>query len=290
MAGAGADPRTVAIIAAYNEEDVIAQVIGDLIEQRISVFLIDHRSEDGTVAEAARYLGRGLVGIERFPDESGFPDEDGERFAWESILRRKQQLAETLGFDWVMHADADELRESPWPTLSLASAIGLVDRLGYSAIDFAVFHFRPTTENPFRRGDDLRRAFQYYEAPKPYDRLQIKCWKNIAPVDLVSSGGHEALFDARRVFPIRFVLRHYPIRSREHGERKVFRERRPRFIEAEHGKWHLQYDEVTDASSFVRSPAELERWDPDRVRAELAIRHRGVELLETELSKLRDKA
>ena len=45
--------------------------------------------------------------MERFPDESGFPDADGERFAWESILRRKEELAVSLGFDWVMHVDAD---------------------------------------------------------------------------------------------------------------------------------------------------------------------------------------
>src|SRR5687767_10190968 len=98
------EPRVVAIIAAYNEADVIGQVIADLIEQRVSVFLLDHRSTDRTVEEAARFLGRGLIGIERFPDESGFPDEDGARFAWESLLSRKEQLAATLGFDWVMHA------------------------------------------------------------------------------------------------------------------------------------------------------------------------------------------
>src|SRR5687767_3226479 len=118
------DPRTVAIIAAYNEGDVIAQVIEDLIEQRIDVFLIDHRSTDDTVAEATRFLGRGLVGLERFPEESGFPDTDGDCFAWESLLRRKEQLAVDLGYDWVMHADADELRESPWRGMSLGSAIG----------------------------------------------------------------------------------------------------------------------------------------------------------------------
>jgi hypothetical protein len=252
------------------------------------VFLIDHRSTDRTVEEAARFLGRGLVAIERFPDESGFPDEDGARFAWESLLRRKEQLAATLDFDWVMHADADELRESPWPGVPLASAIGTVDRMGYNAIDFAVFHFRPTVAK-FSSGEDLRRVFRHYEPPREFDAVQIKCWKNVGKVALTPSGGHEAQFDGRRVFPIRFVLRHYPIRSQEHGLRKVFVERRPRFIESERRIWHLQYDDVTEDTSFVRPVTELTEWDPDLVRAELAIRHREVERLEAELEKARQQ-
>jgi hypothetical protein len=205
-------------------------------------------------------------------------------------LRRKEQLALTLGFDWVMHADADELRESPWPSLSLGAAIGIVDRMGYNAIDFAVFQFRPTTDRPFVRGQDLRRSFRYYDGPREFDRLQIKCWKHAGKVELVPSGGHEAAFEGRRVFPIRFVLRHYPIRSQEHGQRKVFRDRRPRFIESEHRKWHLQYDDVDEATSFVRAAGELEEWDPELVRAKLAIRHREVERLENELTTLRGKS
>jgi len=281
-----APTRVVAIIAAYNEDDVIGQVIADLIEQKLSVFLLDHRSTDRTRAEAERFLGRGLIGIERFPDESGFPERDGERFAWESLLRRKEELAVSLGFEWAMHVDADELRESPWRGVPLADAIGVVDRMGYNAIDFAVFHFRPTGA-PFEAGTDLRRAFTHYDHPKSYDTLQIKCWKNVCRANLVDSGGHQAKFEGRRVFPIRFVLRHYPIRSQEHGVRKVFLERRPRFIESEHQRWHLQYDDVTEDTSFVRPKSELREWDADVVRAELAIRHRGVEQLEAELERCR---
>ncbi|MFO0566305.1 MAG: glycosyltransferase family 2 protein [Polyangiaceae bacterium] len=279
-------PRVLAIIAAYNEADVIAQVIGDLVEQQVSVYLIDHRSTDGTVEEASRFLGRGLVAIERFPDESGFPPEDGERFAWEAILRRKEQLAATLAYDWVIHADADELRESPWPGVPLGPAVGAVDRLGYNAIDFALFQFRPVHDD-FVPGGDLRSAFTHYELPRHFDILQVKCWKNTGPVALVPSGGHEAAFDGRNIFPLRFVLRHYPIRSQSHGMRKVFRERCPRFIESEHGRWHLQYDDITPETNFIRSPDELIAWDPWAVRAELAIRNRWVESLETEVERLR---
>ena len=58
------DFSVVAIVAAYNEEDVIGQVVGDLISQGVSVYLIDDASTDQTVAAAAVFLGRGLLHIE----------------------------------------------------------------------------------------------------------------------------------------------------------------------------------------------------------------------------------
>jgi hypothetical protein len=112
--------------------------------------------------------------------------------------------------------------------------------------------------------------------------VQVRCWKKTgAPVDLASSGGHEAKFVGRRVFPLRFISRHYPIRSQAHGERKVFEERQHRYLPSEraHG-WHVQYDSAKPGGSFIAEPSTLLRYDADAVRVELALRHRGVEELE----------
>src|SRR5262249_21535595 len=86
----------VAIIAAYNEGDIIEQVVRHLITQGVEVYLLDHCSTDDTVAQLRPYVGRGLLHIERFPDEIGGPPEDASRFVWEKILRRKEALAQTL--------------------------------------------------------------------------------------------------------------------------------------------------------------------------------------------------
>ena len=272
----------VALLAAYNEADVIGQVVGDLIAQGVQVYLIDHASTDDTVARASPWLGRGLLRIERFPDESGGSAEDRTRYAWESLLLRKAALAAELEADWFLHTDADELRESPWPGTTLSQAIAAVDALGYDAIDFEVFNFCPTDDR-FRPGDELRAAFPYYEPAAQFDRLQIKAWKKQrGPVDLATSGGHEVCFAGRRVFPLRFVLRHYPIRSQAHGERKVFTERRPRFVAGERQRgWHVQYDAVEPGHHFVRGPDELTRWDDLAVRLQLAVRNRAVEAAES---------
>jgi hypothetical protein len=280
------DFSVIAIIAAYNEADVIGPVVGDLIAQGVWVYLLDHASADGTVAAVEPYWGRGLLGIERFPHARGAAA-DAERFAWQAILERKEALARELTADWFIHHDADEFRESPWAGLGLAEAIRRVDRAGYNAIDFELLNFWPTHDD-FRPGTDVRVAFPLYEPGQSWDRLQIRCWKNLGgPVDLASSGGHEARFLGRRVFPLRFILRHYPVRGQRHGERKVRLERRARVLPAERARgWHVQYDQVTEGHSFLRDPATLTVYDPDAVRVGLALRHRGVEELEARVDAL----
>jgi len=275
------NPRVLALIAAFNEADIIGQVVGALIEEGVEVYLLDHSSSDGTAAAAARFLGRGLLRIERFPEDSGFTPAEVAAHPWECILRRKQQLAGELDAHWFIHHDADEFRESLWPDLPLVEAIGLVDREGYNAIDFEVLDFPPVRDG-LSPGDDVRQAFPYYERSRLWNKVQIRCWKKQpGAVDLVSSGGHEVVFHGRRVFPFRFLVRHYPIRSQAHGERKVGQERRPRLVAAERERgWHRQYDDIGDGHRFVRDPAGLTRFDPRGIRLELLLRSRLSEELE----------
>jgi Glycosyl transferase family 2 len=275
----------VAIIAAHNEADVIEHVVRDLVTQNIQVYFLDDGSTDATSHLVEHFVGSGVIAVERLSPPPA--DQSAKSFDWAGILARKAQLSAELDADWFIHHDADEFRESPWSGISLKEGIRQVDRLGYNAIDFACLNFWPVN-GAFEGGSDVRRAQQYYEPAPVHDRLQIRCWKKPrGPVDLVSSGGHEVLFPDRRVFPIRFILRHYPIRSQAHGERKVFVERRPRFREDERAKgWHIQYDPVVDGQNFVRDASTLVPYDGDAVRLSLSLHHRGVEELEDLLNSL----
>ena len=49
-----AGPRITAIVAAFNEADIIRQTVGDLVEQGIAVHLIDDGSTDGTARRSSR--------------------------------------------------------------------------------------------------------------------------------------------------------------------------------------------------------------------------------------------
>lgn len=261
--------RVIAIISTFNEADIIAAVIGHLVANGVEVYLIDNHSSDDTVDQAARWLGKGLLQIELFPAER----ERAVKFEWAAILRRKEELASTLQADWFMHHDADEVRESPWPGLSLKDAIHWVDRLGYNCIDFHVLNF-PPTDDGFRPGDDPRTYFKFCEDALDFDRVQRKAWKlTETRVSLAAAGGHEARFPDRRLFPIKFLMRHYPIRGQRHGLKKVFRERTTRFLEAERAEgWHCQYDGIADESyCFVKDPSSLIPFDLEKARMALMV-------------------
>ena len=57
--------RILAIIATRNEENYINYSLKHFIDQNIDVFLIDNSSTDRTYEIAKKYLGKGLVGIEK---------------------------------------------------------------------------------------------------------------------------------------------------------------------------------------------------------------------------------
>jgi glycosyltransferase involved in cell wall biosynthesis len=249
--------KVVALITAFNEEDVIGQVVGDLIAQGLEVYLMDHASTDGTVAEVERFAGRGLIAVERFA---------GEGFDLRHQLARKEQLAQTLDADWFLHCDADELRESPWPGRDLRSAVSLVDELGYNAVDFECFTFPPTRDG-FDKHQSLREFFPWCEVGLAHEQTRVNLWKRQPSVELRFSAGHMVRFPGQRLFPIRFIMRHYPVRSQAHGSQKIFRERRARYSDEERRmEWHVQYDHIHEGHSFLRDPATLLRYDVEAAR------------------------
>ena len=141
--------RALAIMPAYNEADVIGPAIGALIAEGVDVYLLDHRSTDATVAAAQPWLGRGLVRIERFPDESGpgFDERNKDEMVWKDILRRVEQVAHEHPADWCLFVNADEFRESPWPGVTLAEGLREADDLGFSAVNFELINFAPTPDD-----------------------------------------------------------------------------------------------------------------------------------------------
>jgi len=266
--------KIIAIISSYNEGDIIHHVIGNLIANGILVYLIDNNSTDNTYEQASYWLGKGLLHIEKFPDDCGYPIRSKNEYVWGDILKRKEELAYQLNADWFIHADADEFRESPFPGTNLAEGITIVDNWGYNAINFELFNFRPT-DNSFNEGDDVRKYLKHFEHGQWFDRNQIKAWKKQPQkINLVSSGGHIVQFPERKIFPVPFILRHYPFRSDIQGKRKVFKDRLPRFSKEEKAiGWHVQYDTISkNDETFLYNADELTEYDEIKVKTALLIR------------------
>jgi hypothetical protein len=267
--------RVLAIISTFNEGDVIGHVIRHLVDNGVEVYVIDNRSTDDTVVEARKWLGRGVLEVERFPGQGG----DG-LFRWQDILDRKLVVAGDIRPDWVLHHDADEIRYSPWPNTHLREAVALVDRHGFNAIDFRLLNF-PPVDDDFQPGEDPNVYFTRYADGPERDRVQVKCWKWNADSAFLD-GGHDVQLPGKKLFPIRFILCHYPIRGQAHGSRKVFDERKGRFVDEERAiGWHIQYDEIESPGHvFLRNPASLRSFDLDSIRLDVQLEQSRSEVVE----------
>ena len=208
--------RVLAILATYNEERFIGGCLEQLFSQGAEAYLCDNQSTDSTVEIASRYLGAGLRGIEEIP-------RDGV-FRWRQILHRKEALAAELEADWFLHLDPDEVPLPPRSGQTLAEALAEVDAGGYNAVDFAELVFVPTREAPHHDHPDFRRTMRWYYPFAPTDLHRVIAWKRQAqPIDLAMTGGHQAIFPDRRLYPHRFRLCHYLFLSPEHAVRKYVR-------------------------------------------------------------------
>lgn len=252
----------LAIVTTYNEADIIEQLLDRLLAGCVRVHVIDNWSTDGTEAIVERYVTPGRVSMERFPSEG-----PTRYFELQPLLGRVGQVAHDSGADWVVHHDADEIHESCWTGVSLRDGLWVADHYGFNCIDHTGLDFRPVTDN-WAPGDDLDSSFEYFEFASSHAHFTLlKAWKpQAAMVDNAGTGGHRADFEGRRIFPYKFPIRHYSLRSREQARKKLFEERKPRFSPAERAKgWHTHYDQYSEDSSFLWDHNGLYRWaDIDR--------------------------
>ena len=250
-----------AIMAVYNEADIVREAVSKLIEQGVDVYLIDNASTDGTAQRVEDLIGRGVIDIET----ARFFEDEREVYDWTALLKLKEQLARRLHHDWFLHVDADEVRYAPWPGLSLREGIGRVDAAGYNLINFKLFNFRLTEDTAI--GSDFESSMPMYSGAERFNQRQVKAWKASPEVDISSLGGHHIRVPGARVFPTRFILKHYPVRSLEHGRRKIIAERKARFSQVERQRgWHVQYDHLVDVDpkDVFWDPAKLTSFDRER--------------------------
>jgi hypothetical protein len=260
--------RVLAIVPTYNEESAIVPTVRDLVAQGLEVYVLDNCSTDATVERARTCAGRGVVGIERFPGGAGSPTYD-----LSALMTRVEEIAEAdRSASWVMLHDADERRRSPWSGTSLREALWHVDRCGYSAIDHVTANFWPVDDTFEPEHHELEDHFAYFElSDHPGHFHQRRAWKQMGTrVALARTAGHDVMFAGRRVYPYKFLLKHYPIQSRAHSERKL-RDRRARWNPQERAwGWHRQYDELA-SEDVIRDPSTLTRFAPEAFMARYLI-------------------
>ncbi len=259
--------KVVAVMTTYNEEDILRKSIMKLVNQGISTYIIDNWSTDSTYEIVKELESKGLLeGSERFPQSGPV-----KYFEYKKLLARVGEVTKMLKADWFIYQDVDEIRVSPWSNMNLKEAIYVVDKMGYNAIDHTVIVFEPI-DNSFSQDLDFEEHFKYFHFGKrPGHFSQIKNWKNLKKTEIDLSG-HSIKFKERKVFPYKFLLKHYPIRSQSHGEKKIFIERKARFSPEERKEGlHTHYDEYEHGCSFLANPKDLIRFEKEEFNEEFLI-------------------
>jgi hypothetical protein len=246
----------LAIIATYNDLDIVPQVVSKLLDDGNDVHILDSWSSDGTF-EALHELrghrtGSASLSLERFP-----ADGPKRYFDLRSILRRKEEIAVNFPGRWIINGDSDEVRTSPWPGVGLREGLRRVDEARYTAVDFVLLAFR-LIDDSYRAAVDPETHFRYFNWGPP-GFLHIKAWKQPRKrIDLASTGGHEVRFRRRTVFPEKFHLKHYPLRHPDQARRKIFVERLGRLSPKEVAAgWHVHYARQAADNRFLWDPATL---------------------------------
>jgi hypothetical protein len=257
---------------------VIVPIVERLLRQQIEVILVDNWSTDGTVDAVRSALGETAVRVERFPVAA--PDGTWE---WSSQLSFAETLLRAQPGGWAINHDADEIHESPWPHTDLRAALWNVEHRGYNAVDHTVVDFRLVDDHCIAE-EDLAEAYDWFEFVKhPAHLIQVKAWRNDGEtVGLAATGGHSAAaFPGARIFPYKFLLRHYSIRSADCGTHKIVGERKDRVARHEHAHgWRAHYDVFSGDASFGWRTEDLHRFDPDDFPSEFLVeRLTGVGIL-----------
>lgn len=250
------DMKILAIIHTYNEEDVIEKTLEYLITQGVDIYVLDNWSTDNTYEKIKnvqeKYNER--ITISRFPENK--PEENS--YNWTSQLHKTEEISKELDYDWYIHYDADEIRVAPYKGITLSEFITFVDSMGYNAINTTVLDFRMTEEN-----DDIFAQNSYFEiGRKPTHFMQIKTWKKCNDIELASTGGHLARFENQKVYPLKIINKHYPLRNMKQAQKKIYKDRLPRFEKEKKEKgWHCHYDKIAKDKDFIYDKENLNKYE-----------------------------
>ncbi len=248
--------RVLAIMHFYNEADILENTIGYLLDQGLDIYLIDNWSDDGSyeIAEKLYHRFTERIYLERFPILG-----KSEYYEWYKQLERTEVISREMDYSWFIHYDADEMRVSPWENVTLRQAIYWIDKAGYNCIENTVIDFKLTMlekSNIFMKDT----YFDFRHKKILFD--QVKTWKKSMDIELKSSGGHFARIESPKIYPLKFLNRHYPLRSLEQAYKKVFCDRIPRFGKEKRTLgWHGHYDQFYNGKNFLSDSSDLLLWN-----------------------------
>ena len=272
--------KACGILFCYNEEHILAESVRHYLNQGIDLVLIDNDSSDSSVeiarsfqTDASSYRGR-LIDIQRI-------ETDG--YEWRKILQFAcQYMHENLSdYEWILTIDADSFYYSPAREMPLLTFMDHMKGYGYNVIDGIWYDFRPTEQDdPSKSSHAERMRFCKVE---PWRVPQQKIFTYDPSIDFYTSWGHCCYRQKQRVAVIKFHYHHYPWVSLEHGRKKIFKERNPRYVDRkDHPHMHPGYGgKLPIETDLIENSRNLWLYDQEKTqmsprRLQFLLRFRGV--------------
>ena len=198
------------MVPVHNDEDVIEEVLEYLISQGIEIVIVDNGSTDNTFKLCQKFLDKGVLEIFKYSSDT---------FIAELIFRMLYDLALKYSPDWVILNASDEFLESGIQKMTLKDRITQADKEGYNLIQFDRFDFFMTNND--EENSSIRKKLRYYSYQGDY---VYRAWKFMPSVRIGDVAGHYPIFpneEGYRIFPEKFVMRHYPFRDDMQSKKKV---------------------------------------------------------------------
>lgn len=206
--------KIIGMIPVYNDDDIIKEIIEYYLSQGLDLVILDNGSSDKTYEICKSFLGKGVLKLITFHTSNYISK-------WDSILRTLYDIALEQTPDWIVKIDSDEFLESGLEGLNLRDAIIQVDNEGCNFIQFDRFDFFMTDDNN-ESSKSIKKKLPYYSYHGDY---LYRAWKYYPGVRVEAFAFvHFPTFPDEikyKIYPRKFVMRHYPFRTREQTEKKI---------------------------------------------------------------------
>jgi len=199
------------MMAVYNDEDVIQEVLEHNISQGMEFVLLDNGSTDKTYEICKEFLNQGVLNLIQYQSKN---------WDYPTILRMIYDMALVYSPDWVVYCDSDEVFESGINDLTLSGVISLAKNEGYNLIQFDRFDFH-MTDDDMQESTSIKKRLPYYVHNIDY---LYRAWEYFPGIRVRDGGGHIPIFPEGhryKIYPSKCVIRHYPYRSKEQAERRL---------------------------------------------------------------------
>ncbi|MDL2123644.1 MAG: SPASM domain-containing protein [Deltaproteobacteria bacterium] len=223
----------------YNEQYILEDSLRYYLDAGFDLVLFDNESTDGSryIVEQVKLRCPGRI-LEIVTVKT-----DG--YQWRKILRMACDYmhAHLSSYDWIALIDADSFYHSPVDGLPLVDFLSQVKKNGFNIVDGKLFDFFPTEKDDLSITSPIKRL-KYCDVHNgtAHKYPQHKIFQYHPDIDFYTHFGHICLREDARVAPVKLLYLHYKWVSFEHGRKKIFTERVPRFVEREsHARFHPQY-------------------------------------------------